>query len=550
MYKKHIIIYFTILSTLLTALFSNIYAETTSVAETVSETTTEAPSVINNYADSSKTLDISARAAVLIDADTGVVIYEKNPHEKLYPASITKIMTAYLACQYGKFDDTLTASHNAVFGIGPGSSIIGIDEGEQISFLDGLYGIMMESANEVCMMVAEHIDGTVEKFVERMNKQAQEWGCKDTHFNNPHGFHDENHYTTAYDMGIITYNAIKNKDFAKIWGTVDHTIPATNKNVARNLHNKDKMLKPTSDYYYEYAIGGKTGFHDEAKNTLVTCAEKDGVKLISVVMKDSGYEKTYEDSKKILDYGFSVYKENTVYTNGSYTDEISVYQDYQGESYNVGTLDVTVAKDVKAKLPSFISPDKITTKAEIKVSKDGKNENILTAPINAGDKVGTLNFVYDNKTISTADITAVNSVEKKTDKQLASMKFFKAFKSVMWTILKAIIILIPVVLIIAVVLALRNGFNKKKNRRRKKKSGSKSSGRKRTPSKNGKSSSSNKATSKKGSSTIPRRPKTSEELRMERREKQVRRAIEESKYRRSKNELSEKRALKSRPQKK
>ena len=529
MYKRHITIYITIFSIILTTFFSNIYAQPTSVVETTTEATTEEPSVINNYADSSKVLNIDARGAILIDANTGVTIYEKNSHEKLYPASITKIMTAYLACKYGKFDDTLTASHNAIYGIGQGSSIIGIKEGEQISFLDGLYGIMMESANEVCMMVAEHIDGTVEKFVERMNKQAQDWGCKDTHFNNPHGFHDVDHYTTPYDMSLIAFNAIKDENFSKIWGTVDHTIPANNKSPQRFLHNKDKMLKPTSDYYYQYAIGGKTGFHDDAKNTLVTCAEKDGVKLISVVMKANGYNQAYTDSKTLLDYGFSVYKDNKVYTAGTYTDKIPVYQTYLSEDYNVGELNVTVAGDVSAKLPSFVSANDVKTKAVIDYGKDN-NANKIYAPIKEGDKVGTMEFTYKDKTIATADITASNSVESKSDKQLAEMKLIKNVKSVLHTILNALIFIIPVVIIIIILLVVRNNINKKKKKKRRKKSGKTSSSKNSTT----KRHSSNSSTSSRPRNSSSSRTRSAEELRLQKRRREMQRSMEERR-RRSEN---------------
>lgn len=529
MYKRHITIYITIFSIILTTFFSNIYAQPTSVVETITEATTEEPSVINNYADSSKVLNIDARGAILIDANTGVTIYEKNSHEKLYPASITKIMTAYLACKYGKFDDTLTASHNAIYGIGQGSSIIGIKEGEQISFLDGLYGIMMESANEVCMMVAEHIDGTVEKFVERMNKQAQDWGCKDTHFNNPHGFHDVDHYTTPYDMSLIAFNAIKDENFSKIWGTVDHTIPANNKSPQRFLHNKDKMLKPTSDYYYQYAIGGKTGFHDDAKNTLVTCAEKDGVKLISVVMKANGYNQAYTDSKTLLDYGFSVYKDNKVYTAGTYTDKIPVYQTYLSEDYNVGELNVTVAGDVSAKLPSFVSANDVKTKAVIDYGKDN-NANKIYAPIKEGDKVGTMEFTYKDKTIATADITASNSVESKSDKQLAEMKLINNVKSVLHTILNALIFIIPVVIIIIILLVVRNNINKKKKKKRRKKSGKNSSSKNSTT----KRHSSNSSTSSRPRNSSSSRTRSAEELRLQKRRREMQRSMEERR-RRSEN---------------
>ena len=264
--------------------------------DATTETTTEGTGVGENktgvVSPEGTQLDIAAEACILIDADTGIILYEKNSHERLYPASITKVLTTLLAVEYGKFDETVTHSHNAVFGIGYGSSHIGMDEGEEVNFRDALYGILLESANEVCMAIAEHIDGDVDTFVEHMNTRAKELGAKDTHFANPHGFHDDNHYTTAYDMSLFVRAAVSNPDFLEIFSTVDHTIPATNKNVERPLHNKDRMMRPTSEYYYENIIGGKTGYTTEAGNTLVTYAGKDDIKLITVVMNDPGAQYT------------------------------------------------------------------------------------------------------------------------------------------------------------------------------------------------------------------------------------------------------------------
>lgn len=202
-----------------------IYAETeTSSAETSQNSTDDTAAKDNQNSEEANTSDpmgLQAEAAILIDADTGIILYDKNPHEKLYPASITKILTSLLVIEYceenpERYNEIITHSHNAVYGIGYGSSHIGMREGEQITIDQALHGVLLRSANEVCMALAEHIDTTVDAFVEKMNNKAKKLGALDSHFANPHGFHDENHYTSAYDMSLIMKEAIKHEKFVEL----------------------------------------------------------------------------------------------------------------------------------------------------------------------------------------------------------------------------------------------------------------------------------------------------------------------------------------------
>lgn len=459
--KQRIILFnFTILLTCFTIFFSNIFAEPES--ESPSETTTEAPSVINNYAEASKHLEIGSRACILVDAETGIIIYEKNSRERLYPASITKILTGYIACEEGNFDDTLTISQTAVDTMGEGGSNIGLVPGEEISFEDGLYGVMLESANEVCGAIAEHLSGSISAFVDKMNTKAQELGCTDTHFANPHGFHDPNHYTNCYDMSLIARAAIQNPDFNQIWGTVSHNIPPTNKNVERYLHHKDKMLRPTSDFYYEYARGGKTGFHDEAGHTLVTYGEKDGIGLIAVTMKDDSGKYSYADTKTLMDYGFTLYKDIELFNAESYHNSVPVVQEYNGNEYTAGTVELAAADSITAKLPSFVTADKITVKPEMAEK--------ITAPVAAGSAVGTINVYYNENLLGSTDILAMSDVAAFTEKQLgfmelkANAKRFIIFSGKLFICVFALVIL---VLLIDFIRKLFRPKKKKKKRRRK-----------------------------------------------------------------------------------
>ncbi len=470
MKRKIVLFNFTILLTCFTIFFCNIFAEP--VTEASTEAVSEAPSVINNYAEASKQLEIGSEACILVDAETGIVIYEKNSRERLYPASITKILTAYIACEEGNFDDTLTISQTAVDTMGEGGSSIGLVPGEEISFEDGLYGVLLESANEVCGAIAEHISGSIPAFVEKMNAKVKELGCTDTHFANPHGFHDPNHYTNCYDMSIIARAAIKNLDFSQIWGTVSHNIPPTNKNVARYLHHKDKMLRPTSDFYYEYARGGKTGFHDEAGHTLVTYGEKDGIGLIAVTMKDDSGNFSYSDTKTLLDYGFTLYEDKEIFNGESYASSVPVVQEYNGNEYTVGNVELTAADNINVKLPKFVTADKITVKPEM--------ADKLTAPVTAGSAVGTINVYYNENLLGSTDILAIGDVSALSQKELSLMelkanaKRFIVFSARLFICLFGLFIL--VLLIDAVRKLFRRGKKKKKRRRKKKRAGKPSSG--------------------------------------------------------------------------
>lgn len=471
MINKPTLYHFITLLLIFTVFFSSncieIFAETTTEIsqniEAATETTTEEPSVIKNYAEEGVNINLNSRAAILIDANTGAIIYEKNAHEKHYPASITKVLTGYIACSEGNLEDTLTVSQNAIDGMGIGGSSIGLVPGEQVSFEDGMYGVMLESANEVCMAIAEHMSGTVDAFVAKMNEVSQSLGCKESHFANPHGFHDDNHYTTCYDMALITKQAVTNEDFNQIWGTISYQIPATNLNVARYLNHKDKMIKPTSEYYYPDLLGGKTGFTDEAGNTLVSYAEKNGVSLISVVMKADGYDSTYTDSKSLLDYGFSVYNDRqTIFRAAEYSATANVVQTYKDKTYVLGTVKISGSRDVDMALPKFMDTSSITVKPNF--------EQSLTAPIAINNIVGSIDIYYNNILLDSVDAIAITEAPALSDKELAKRALkdnLQKYVMVPLIILIVIFMLFLITMFIQAVINQITGKNRKKKRRRK-----------------------------------------------------------------------------------
>lgn len=248
---------------------------------------------------------VSAESAILMDADTGAILYAKNIHQKEYPASTTKILTTLIASERCSMDEIVDFSYDAVHDIDPGSNHIAIDPGEQLTMEECLNAILIRSANEVSFAVAEHISGTTwQDFGPIMNERAGELGCVDSHFVNPNGLPNEDHYTSAYDLAMIGRAFFANEALCKMTMThMLHILPSERQ--PDDIMEVNKMeLIPGGKYAYPYLVGCKTGYTDVARSTLVSCAEKDGLKLICVVMKDEN-PNYYEDTISLFDYGFS-----------------------------------------------------------------------------------------------------------------------------------------------------------------------------------------------------------------------------------------------------
>ena len=248
---------------------------------------------------------VSAESAILMDADTGAILYAKNIHQKEYPASTTKILTTLIASERCSMDEIVDFSYDAVHDIDPGSNHIAIDPGEQLTMEECLNAILIRSANEVSFAVAEHISGTTwQDFAPIMNERAKELGCVDSNFVNPNGLPNENHYTSAYDLAMIGKAFFANEALCKM--TMTHMLHISpSERQPDDIMEVNKMeLIPGGKYAYPYLVGCKTGYTDVARSTLVSCAEKDGMKLICVVMKDEN-PNYYEDTIALFDYGFS-----------------------------------------------------------------------------------------------------------------------------------------------------------------------------------------------------------------------------------------------------
>lgn len=251
-------------------------------------------------------IQLASQAAVLMDADTHTVLYEKNMNEPLYPASITKLMTALLAMETLEPEQVLTVSQAAVNAVPRTSSHISLLPGERLTVADALYAIGMESANDAANVLAEAVAGSLEAFAALMNQRAQELGAMNTHFANANGLPDSSHVTTAYDMALITAAALKREGLSTYFSTVNYTFPATNLSAARSFANKDRLL-PGGQYHYDGVLLAKTGWTSSAQGTFAAAVRQGDATLIVVALKSPLLEDKYQDTHKLLDYGFTHY---------------------------------------------------------------------------------------------------------------------------------------------------------------------------------------------------------------------------------------------------
>lgn len=359
--------------------------------------------------------DVSAESAIVMDVQSGTILYEKNMDKKQYPASITKIMTALVAIENSSLSETVTYSEKAVTNLEINASNIEIQVGEKLSMEDSLYGILLMSANEACNGVAEHIAGDIKSFVKMMNARAVELGCTGTHFANANGLWMKNHYTTAHDMAIIARAAYRNPVFAKITGTKMYNIAKTNKHEARQLINHHGMLYAYKfpQYLYEYCVGGKTGFTIKCRYTLVTYAKKDGMTLVSVVMRvpKSPYEEPneYTDSTKLLNYCFNRYKrvsirdQATVEINGKHL--FTKFSPF----YNQNESPLSVDEDA-----GVIIPKKATlaqTKKEVEYYETPE-ENVEEEDAGSKMVIGRITYTYKGSPAGGSDIYYENTSPK------------------------------------------------------------------------------------------------------------------------------------------
>lgn len=361
---------------------------------------------------------IVAETAILIDANTGSVLFEKNADRAMYPASTTKIMTCLLALEYGHLDDVITIPQEAA-DVPKDSSLMPVTVGEEMTMRDLLYGLMLHSGNDSANAIAALVGGSVDAFVEKMNARAAQIGMSGTHYANAHGYHADDHYTTARDMALLAQEAMCNETFREIVNTPGYIIEPTNKRSERlKMVNSNLMLLSGSEYYYEDVIGIKTGYTGAAGQTFVFAAERDGAFLIGVVMKTADNKDAAQrwiDTAALLDYGFSRYRSFSfaeLYNMGPAAVQIANAIDtdpYAGElslsianvsgEYSVACLD----GDATRALADFRSLLSYTITAD------------LTAPVAAGTIIGTVSLASPDGQSASATLVASRSIEEQPE---------------------------------------------------------------------------------------------------------------------------------------
>lgn len=327
---------------------------------------------------------LSAKAAILIDAQTGTVIAEKNEKQRLPMASTTKIMSALLLLESGGLDDPFRVDNGAIMVEG---SSMGLCEDDIVTKRALCYGMLLPSGNDAANQTAVTLAGSTEKFAEMMNQRAEKIGLEDTNFVTPSGLHNENHYSTAYDMAMLTREALRNEDFREICGTKRAKLKFGNPPYERWLVNTNKLLT-----MYDGCIGVKTGFTDEAGRCLVSAAEKNGVTLICVTLNASD---DWNDHKKMYDYGFSVTKSRDVSFDCS---ELRI----KAAGGTVSELSVELEN-----IPSYT----VVNGAEPEITSEILISDFVYAPVKKGDLVGKVIFYSDGKLMCTVKMVAKDSCE-------------------------------------------------------------------------------------------------------------------------------------------
>ncbi len=354
--------------------------------------------------------EIKAESAFLINPSTNTVIFEKNADARMYPASTTKIMTAYLALVKLDLSKELTASAAAV-DIDRDGSNMGLSQGEILTGKQLLESLMIHSANDAANVLAEAVAGSISGFVDLMNTTASELGMKNTHFANPHGYHDENHYTTARDMAILAQKAMENETFAEMSKMTSLVIQPTNKyKTERIFRTRNALINPYSDIslQYRFATGIKTGHTSDAGYCFVGSAVRNELDLISVVFNSPNFNQSFKDTKALFEYAYSKYRMRTVIKGDEIASTCKVRW-----ALGKDHLVLKTTNDVKALLP------RDTYTAELLKSEFIINDKI-TAPVKEGEILGKANFYYDGELVATADLIASRSVARNVLKQVFS----------------------------------------------------------------------------------------------------------------------------------
>ena len=395
-------------------------------------------------------------SAIVIDSESGEVLFSKDSRVRMYPASTTKIMTLLLAIETGwDFNMTVTVPKEAG-EIANDSSIVPVYEGEVTTFGDLIYGMMLKSGNDAANAIAVIVSGSLSAFVEKMNNRAEELGCLGTHFTNAHGYHDENHYSTAYDLALITQEALKHEKIREICATQSYVINASPREPFQ-INTSNSMILPNSSYYYEDCIGVKTGTHSKAGMCFVGAAEKDGLTLITVTLNCVSDDAKWTDTKRLLNYGFTRYTAYTLDQMFELSSSRLLTTRVSNAAENDPMGGVLEMKLTQVSDPSYVrmiqtgseeARDRAITdfaqRAQITLMDN------LAAPITEGEFVGSFAYTAQDGQVLTASLIAGRSIAAQPERITIYdvFPFLAAFQNPLVLMLLAVLILLIVVVVL------------------------------------------------------------------------------------------------------
>lgn len=350
----------------------------------------------NYYSLANNTIELNASSALLIDNRTNKILYNKDANKRLFPASTTKIVTAIIVLENHSLNEEVTASYDAVMTIPSGYSTANIQIGEILTVEQLLELLLVHSANDSANVLAEYAGGSIDSFVSMMNTKVNELGLTDTHFTNPYGLQENNHYTTSHDLAVIMQYCLKNETFRKISGQASCAIPATNKSEPRKYSSTNELLIAGNRNYYPYLIAGKTGYTSKAGGCLVSVAYNNNLELISVILNSND---RFGDTKKLFNYGYSNFSLKNIVNE----DDIITSTNVKNAKKNSQNLDLKVTENVPVLVNNNDNLESISPQIEI-------NSNI-EAPIEEGQNLGKVSYTVNGVTYST-NLVASQNIEK------------------------------------------------------------------------------------------------------------------------------------------
>ena len=395
--------------------------------------------------------ETTAKAAIVVNVTRDMVLYEKNADMQVYPASTTKVLMALVvsdSIKEGKYslEDTFAAYDDLYFDIPWDGSTEYIQPGEVMTVDQYLHCALLSSANEACNALAVHDSGDVDTFVSKMNEKAAELGCTNSHFSDAHGIHHDDHYTTAREMYLIFKAALEDPIVGKIISTREYVVPETNMSEERELYNTNMLIQPDKPLYYEYAIGGKTGYTDEGGSCLVSASEKDGDLLICIIMGADieVYEErvvpgSFIEARNLYEWCYSEYNDWQVLMPSQVIESVPVEFGKDAEE-----VDALAVEDIRYYMAKTDAEENITY--DVKLKKDP-----IAAPVHAGDTIGTVDLVLNGEVIATSKLAAASDVK-------VSIK--KLIEGSLWARL-----VLALIIIAAAILFILKGKKKKGGRR-------------------------------------------------------------------------------------